>query len=181
MLIVEGMDNAGKTTLAKKLQEKFDLKEIVKSPGPVSYRKLFIFADKWLSLMEKLVLKTEKINKYPFLHDRFPAFSDQVYGPVLRGINPFNELDEGKWLMGRLMNVRPAVIYCRPVTETIIKFDEDQEQMEGVKDHALVLLGRWDELMLHWERRTGSPLIRYDYERHSDEELFEMLERKGWV
>ncbi len=181
MLIVEGFDNTGKSTLAEALKAKYGFSEIVKSPGAVPYRKLFLFADKYISGMEKIRLSEKPITTYPVLHDRFPVFSDQVYGSILRGINPFIELNEGEWLTTRLGRVSPTVIYCRPPTNVIIKFEDEREQMEGVEDNALVLLGKYDEMMMHWGRRTGNPIIAYNYTiKSSFEALEEQLAKRGW-
>lgn len=180
MLIVEGMDNTGKTTLVETLKEKLGFKEVVKSLGAVSYRKLFIFADKYITGMEKIRLAKKPVTVYPIIHDRFPVFSDQVYGSILRNTNPFVELNEGDWLVRRLWMLAPTIIYCRPTTERIIKFD-DREQMEGVKDNALVLLGRYDEVMLYWERKTGVPVFRYSYETDTVDHLLEKLSTRGWT
>jgi hypothetical protein len=178
MIIVEGFDNCGKSTLIKTLEEEFKPEEIVKSPGPVSYRELFVFADKYISALEKLRLKNSPLENYPIIHDRFPVFSDQVYGPVLRGINPFAELNEGQWLVARLMRNAPVLIYCRPSTEKITKFEDGREQMEGVINNALILLGKYDDLMLQWERRGGRHIIRYNYEQDSVEELIEVIKKR---
>lgn len=186
MFIIEGFDNCGKTTLIEQLVDAVTAKiEVVKSPGPISYRELFTFADRHLSTMERLRLSEDKglkdvHLKYSTIHDRFPIFSDQVYGPVLRNLNPFQDLEEGRWLIGRLMWVSPIVVYCRPQTQTILEFKDGRTQMEGVEKHALSLLSKYDDLMLYWERRTGRPLIRYDYTVDSFDTVLEKVRAQGW-
>lgn len=179
MIIVEGMDNTGKTTLVEKLAEYFGL-EIVKSPGPQRYRELFDNADLYIHTAEKLKEKDE-LKEYPFIHDRFPIFSDIVYS-ILRSINPFEELEEGKWLRERLYKVKPAIIYCRPDTETILSFKDGREQMEGVKPKGKELLSRYDHIIFQWNKQMGASnrTMPYSFEEHSPKEVIQFLEEMGY-
>jgi len=171
------MDNSGKTTLIKELSEAFNRK-IVKSPGPKRYREMFDFVDMYLTQME--TLRSEEITtEYPFIHDRFPVFSDQVYS-LLRAINPFNDLDEGKWLQERLYKVKPILVYCRPTTDVILNFKDGREQMEGVQKNAKELLQRYDHIMFQWNKRMGSCIYQYSYEEHSANWMVDNLIERGY-
>jgi len=179
MIIVEGMDNTGKTTLVKSISEEFNL-EIVKSMGPERYRKMFDFVDQYLTAAENL--KEEgALRDYPFIHDRFPIFSDMIYS-LLRTINPFEELEEGRWLYKRLIDIRPVLIHCRPRTDTIISFKDGREQMGGVKPHAKELLARYDNLIFKWTKQmgAGNHTFRYSYEEHSEKQIFDFLREMGY-
>jgi len=171
------MDNTGKTTLVNHLSEKFGL-EIVKSPGPQRYREMFEFVDMYITKME--VFKEKGLpEEYPFIHDRFPIFSDRAYS-MLRSINPFEELDEGKWLYERLYRVGPTLVYCRPSTDTILKFKDGREQMKGVVDNAKELLQRYDHLIFQWEKRMGSSLYKYSYEERPSGWISDLLQGRGY-
>lgn len=179
MIIVEGMDNTGKTTLVEKLKTEFEL-EPVRSPGPKPYRELFEFVDKYASAMEEVRSKQGTTKDYPFIHDRFPIFSDRVYGAVLRKINPFEELDEGRWLVERIRKVGAVVIYCRPQrTEKILSFEDGRKQMDGVEENAKRLLEVYDNTIFQWSKKMA-PTYRYCYDNDRVEDVISWIKGRGW-
>lgn len=158
MIIVEGMDNSGKSTLAKHLAEKFRLKYL---HSPSEYRndpKLMIdWALKQL-LDQKLAV-----------YDRFSPISDRVYGPVLRGGTPYNDTAAGKSVVNLLRTVPHLIIYCRPERERILNFGS-REQMDGVTSQATRLLEEYDALMSEMQLE-GYDIITYNYEKPEDYEF----------
>lgn len=153
MVIVEGMDNSGKSTLANYLGEKFDLK-IIKRSGPPASSESFL-----LETLSFLVLNPEAI------FDRHPIISEGVYAPVLRGINVF-ETEGTTWefWMDRLQQCNPLIIYCRPPDEKILCFHPDLPQMDGVEQNARRLIDRYDKLMDRIEKR-GFLIIRHNFDQ----------------
>lgn len=150
MIIVEGMDNSGKTQLSAHLAEKFDLK-IIKRSGPPKDRASFV-----IDTIESLVLNPEVI------FDRHPIISEGVYGPLLRGVNVFeSEATTWEFYIDRLVVNNPLLIYCRPPDEKILSFGS-RSQMGGVIDNARRLITGYDKMMKKVEER-GLPIIRYDF------------------
>lgn len=135
VIICEGCDNTGKTTLVQRLQL-FTGARVVHSPGPQPEKEL-----KSWTKAELLLANVEDI-----IYDRFPLISEEVYGPILRGKSLFGE-EWGEW-WGALMLVRPVIIYCRPPREVVCGPTlMERDQMEGVVSHCNQLLDAYDKLM----------------------------------
>jgi len=147
MIIVEGMDNSGKSKLAEHLAEKFKL-PLIKSPK--NRQRLLENA------LTTLMLNPEAVM------DRFSVISEMVYGPILRRKTVFDDHVLGQWIffMNKLVRCKPLIFYCRPPEEKIFDFG-DREQMEGVKEHGKELLGAYDALMNSWAGRLL--IIKYDF------------------
>lgn len=173
MIIVEGMDNSGKSTLIANIADRFELRVIKRSGPPsaavtvaVSHREAeqaFI-----LETLSFLVLNPQMI------YDRFPIISEGIYGPVLRNKNVFEREGTGweNWL-DRLVQCNPLIIYCRPPEEKILCFSPNREQMQGVTDSARLLIHKYDQLMDKLEKR-GALLVRHDFTRLVDRVPIEM-------
>ena len=155
MIIVEGMDNSGKTTLAKHLAQKFGL-EYLHSPS--EYRN-----DP--KLMIDWALKQMTSQKWA-VYDRFSPISDRVYGPVLRGGTPYNDTMAGKSAVKLLKTVPHLIIYCRPGRERILNFGS-REQMDGVIHQAVKLLEAYDDLMKEMQLE-GYNIVTYNYDNPED-------------
>lgn len=150
MIVVEGMDNTGKTTLVKKLAKEFDLK-IVKSPGPV---------DQGLENSLKWMRKTLENNDLQVIYDRYPLISERIYGPIIRK----NDVLAPYWikLVRKFLDREPILIYCRPPIDDILNFGE-REQMEGVVERAKELVELYDEYMKWFSKKMGTRLVVYNY------------------
>jgi tRNA uridine 5-carbamoylmethylation protein Kti12 len=129
MIIVEGMDNTGKSTLVQHLAEKFKLCKVATYHKPQSLVMIHDY-DFWLSLCPQ-----------PLILDRHPAISDLIYGNVLRGISYITERESRAWSKDHL------IIYCRPAADIILKSFEDRPQLGGVKENLLKLLLFYDTYM----------------------------------
>lgn len=108
MIILEGPDGGGKTTLLGKLQARFDLPQrprFADSSGP--YPDLYnrIYDD-----LHEISLPRTKCQVY----DRHSLISDYVYGPTLRG----TVLPEFTWpsaaTMRNALASRSLVVWCMP-------------------------------------------------------------------
>jgi len=150
MIIVEGFDNTGKTTLAEHLSDAFGL--------PILTRRT-TGADGIPFIMETLsILILEPLA----ILERHPVTAEWVYGPILRDKNALNE-DPILWdyWVRKLLRSNPLVIYCRPPDDLVFNFGT-RKQMDGVIDKSKSILDRYD--LLFWELdNRGFSLIRYDY------------------
>lgn len=151
MIIVEGPDNTGKTTLIKELSQYFPELQVVKSPGHVV-------------LGEALAWVAGAIrNEDPrFIYDRYFPISERVYGPVLRDGDIFGQYTFD--LLRLTLRREPLIVYCRPSDE-VAQMWGDRQQLNGVKQHAAELCRRYDWLMtiLGEMYCQKGLLLRYDY------------------
>ena len=146
MIIVEGMDNSGKTKLAEYLAEKFELPHI-KSPKDRTH----IIGH----TLQLLVLNPEAVM------DRFPVISERIYGRFLRNKIAFDgEVATWQFYFEKLVRCRPLIFYCRPPEEKIFDFGS-REQMEGVFEYRKELLACYDILMAEWDTRLV--IMRYNF------------------
>lgn len=123
MIIVEGPDGAGKTTLISKLRV---LTKLEVSPRVVS---------KDAESMVDLKRWTEENVRAGFqnlIFDRHRLISEPIYGPVLRKIPEpgFNDLE---WFLDQITSfylTRPVIIYCLPpfsvVWGNVMKDDDNK-------------------------------------------------------
>ena len=162
MIIVEGMDNSGKSTFIANIANRFGLR-VVKRSGPASAQVTVAISQREaeqsfiLETLSFLVLNPQVI------FDRFPIISEGIYGPLLRKSNVFQR--EGTswddWL-NRMLDCKPLIIYCRPPEEKILCFSPNREQMQGVTDNAHLLIHQYDQLMDKLEKK-GAMLIKHDF------------------
>jgi hypothetical protein len=149
MIVVEGPDGAGKSTLISKLREKHP--EMMLAPractslaGPLSGQDLV----QWL----------RDYGVMPgYIYDRHPCISGPVYDAVYA--DPV-EGWVGAWVQCHLHELieNAKVIYCRPPRREIIKSINESAQMDGVDRKIHQIIDTYDAIM-------GSmiPHERYDW------------------
>lgn len=139
MIIVEGPDGGGKTSLISELQKILGFEVMPRpctSDNAVDPETLRDWVDKDLSL---------PVHHHGF-YDRHPLVSEPIYGPIIRGrmAEGFNEV---KWLKSRLRMLRarnPLYIFCLPPLEVVLKnitkgHDHSTKHLRGVHTHARAL------------------------------------------
>jgi thymidylate kinase len=172
VIIVEGMDNSGKTTLVNYLAETFNL-PVIHSPGPKADLNYFMVE----AMMTEL--KNEQV-----IYDRFPAFSERVYGPILRGRDHIQE----RYLV-LLAALKPYIIHCDPGLHTVLSTIKDREQMEGVEDQAERLYHRYEKIMFpegnklfsfHVTRYNWHHEMSYSYIKHNVAHYLQTRKDNPW-
>ena len=153
MIIIEGMDNSGKTTLAKTLASHYNW-PLEHSPGYCS--KMVDWAK------STLLIQGHRI------YDRHPCISEQVYGPILRDKDEFKTPEGGK-VMKLFIKKSPLIIFCKPPDSVIV--DDMGDQMKGVKYNSFNLIMAYNRLMAYL-KYWGLLVYDYDYTEHSE---------NGWV
>lgn len=165
-IIVEGMDNTGKTTLIQTIIREYarGYSSAKVSLGPNCSR------DEQVSWLQMVLSQVDSCGNDLLVFDRFLPICDTVYGNILRGGSIWSledpELDKIKnWY-------NPLIIYCRPNIEKIIGFEDGREQMEGVEENAKKLVEAYDSAMVVLADK-GFDILKYDYESYLDKKLVE--------
>jgi hypothetical protein len=127
MIVVEGPDGAGKTTLIAALSKEFQL--------PIAPR----VVAKDTTAMVDLVKWVEENNAKPWerlLYDRHRLISETIYGPILNRSAP--GFDDIYWLgpqINRFYQKRPCIIYCLPPKEEVYKNIHQDDTNKEVSPH----------------------------------------------
>lgn len=165
LIVVEGMDNSGKTTLIKTLMKETGLKGV--------FRKNRAYDLKGGMSMIKRSFFSSELK----IHDRHIIISEMVYGPILRGKSLFG--DQSWDLLSYLLKTYPIIIYCRPPTRKILDFGT-REQMEGVITQANHLISRYDWVFDIVRKSFTLPeynFFEYDYtDKDADKKLKKIID-----
>lgn len=176
IIIVEGMDGTGKTTLVQQLANRLEVKprKFVGSlgPGDDDYGWDLINRTKLeIAELETAFAKGRSVKR---LYDRFPLISEAIYGSVLRGRNCFGGLYYP--LRSRLLALKTVIIYCRPNREVIQNNVRQAPQMDGVLEHFRKLLDSYDKLFVELtESPVNSYITVFDYTRDEVGELIDEI------
>lgn len=133
IIITEGPDSSGKTTLIQALSEELKLARVgtYDRTQPQHYQH-------WVEACPHNIIT-----------DRWPAISDLVYGPIL---------GRGTWSSMKQADTPHFLIYCRPQDSEIMNTIHNKPQLEGVIDNAKSILRAYDDLMAQL-----NPSFIYDY------------------
>lgn len=130
MIIIEGPDNSGKTTLGAKLQRDLEIPLLHSIRPPKSSDEQQVLQHSYAQLTPKRVIL-----------DRVYAISEPIYGPICRGKSDLGKLGENALM--DLMSRDYLVIYCRPLDKVILKND-GRDQMEGVLENHEAIIRAYD-------------------------------------
>lgn len=152
MIIVEGPDGAGKSTLVGQLAEEFNLPVHERAShgrdGPVS--NLFEWAQNDVVSMPYQPLS---------IYDRHPLISEYVYGPICRATLPPGFATPNAQLLLRMMAPRVLVVMCKAPQERLRASVSDDRDMPGVTEHIERIASAYDGLRVFWPGQC----ISYDY------------------
>lgn len=161
MIIVEGMDNTGKTTLIQRLIRESGRGKLAAmvSLGPNQPTlKQFHWIDKQI--------KDSCLGNQLMVYDRFLPICDAVYGPILRKGSLWS--NNHLILLELLEKANPLIIYARPHKDSVITgFSDGREQMDGVIENAQFLLKAYDNIMVDLDKK-GFNIITYNYLKNED-------------
>lgn len=140
MIIVEGMDNTGKTTLIEQLSKALRIPTARTGTYPREIRDISHWSN-WAAACP-----------WPLILDRHPAISDLVYGPIIRkGTCSTPE-------MAQAARRNNFLIYCCPPISEVISTFHVREQMKGTHENLRALYQEYDSLMAEL-----SPDFYYNY------------------
>lgn len=156
MLIVEGPDNSGKSTLVRRLAEEAKLLLIANKRKPKTKSQIFEFMNLAIPLS----------HRFPTIFDRWSPISEAVYGPIIRGHSILSFHDEEVARAAPILSgLSPMIIYCRPDDDTIKESLGDRGQMPGVEENIDDLILSYDQVINHWAHapNVSYPTVRYNY------------------
>jgi len=164
MLIVEGCDNAGKTTLVAQLSADLRLLTLNNRQRPLTLQ----------DSKDYLHLTAPLASRFKTIFDRWQPISEPIYGPICRGVHLFSPQDIAyQHYYLQECKLKPVIIYCRPSDGKILNFG-DREQMEGVIENAKKIIDGYDRMMA-WIEDQWFPVVRYDYEHDTYDSLKEKV------
>lgn len=175
IVIVEGMDGTGKTTLVQQLAHRLGVqpRKYVGSLGPSDDYRLALVS-RTRSEITELEITFVKGGSVKRLYDRFPLISEAVYGPILRGHNCFGGLYYP--LRSRLLALKTVIVYCRPNRDVIQVNVQQAPQMSGVPEHFGELLDAYDKLFVELtDSPVNSYITVYDYTRDDVQDLISRI------
>ena len=155
LIILEGADGSGKTSLANRIRK--DVDEYIlflRSNGPPHHVGQLADVIGWLGEIPR---------KIPVVQDRNPVISEYVYGPIIRG-----KCMHGLTLEQIIRYLRQAmVVYCRPSYSALAAGMRQDVQMEGVALNHQEIVRAYDKLMGELEE-LGVDIRRYDFTGPAD-------------
>lgn len=151
MIIVEGCDNSGKSTLVQKLAQDLKLLMLNNRKRPESFEESYIYT----------LTMCQLASSFSMIFDRWQPISEPIYGPICRNTHIYNE-EQLSRLHAITQVTQPLIIYCRPDTQTILNFGE-RDQMAGVVQHGKELIQAYDDYLTNLSKFFH--VVQYDYER----------------
>jgi hypothetical protein len=156
VIIVEGPDGAGKTTLINKIREVYPDLEL--APRVVSKD-----AESMVNLQGWVNQNLTDGFQYR-LFDRHRLISEFIYGPMLRQqASPgFTDMGWVYWSLRRFYEINPVIIYCLPPLDTV-KFNVGQDiENQVVWDHIEGMYTAYVHRM-SLDILANRTVFRYDY------------------
>lgn len=158
MIIVEGMDNTGKTTLVEELQQLYP---------KLTYRPSIGNKHDLNQIKEQAY--EEAYTPMPLvLADRSRIISEFIYNPILNARPIAYPWGQYMDLVKSFVRGHHLVIFChRPLHELMKTFDS-REQLAGVKENAAKIFKAYEEVegmfrFLFRVSNSGSEVHDYDY------------------
>jgi len=172
IIVLEGFDNAGKSTLAKQLKEHYDGEIIIPGGKPENF----------IAAVSQCISQSVIINSFCdksgiYIFDRLTCISEAVYGVF------DNEKLVEIFLEYLSENIKKCkIIHCRPDDETLLDFSkhtvESHDTAEGIefaKLHAMQLIAAYDAL---FQTLKGDNITKYDYKNDKFEDLISWIDNQ---
>lgn len=156
MIIIEGPDNSGKTTLAQEICESMDSLYIKTYQTKWTHQELRAFQE------DLLDMDYRRSDDRQWVFDRYPVVSHYIYSRVIRNDHSYG-WDDLRELLLPWKDAGVEYIYCRPDL-SIIEDYGDRPQMAGVKENTRELVDLYD-IMFEAIREMGITTIHHDWSK----------------
>lgn len=162
IIVVEGTDNAGKTTLALSIAKQMKAIYVKSENIPPK--------DEYLPQYAHLLNKGEDYGNGIVITDRHHAVSEPIYGPIVRGASSVTLR-----LAEDYLAAIDVFVFCRPPNEAITRTMNERKQMPGVDRNIHQIIDRYDKFFLREDIRGRT--FRYDWTKDSEQLLMAEIKR----
>lgn len=158
MVIVEGPDGSGKSTLCDRIWKEFGLVKATRLAssldGPVE--------DLHQGVIDRLV---EQMKMDPMVYDRFAPISEPIYGSVVRqDIREGFAMPAAAHIWREMMKLDPFFIFCLPPYTAVVSNLREIDQMDGVIEHIYPMYHMYASLAYMLQGLIGPKKVRiYNY------------------
>ena len=170
IIILEGADNSGKSTLAKRLASDLNL-EVCHPGGPPKN-----IAEALARCVEQDAI-FDLCTEVNFIYDRVTCISDMIYRGKQQYHNVFVKFMEKIRLKPNVL-----VVYCRPSNERLTNFDdhvmqdhEDEAVVQHAKDNVGRIIAEYDSLLYSMQLDKHFYFFVYNFETDEDSESYKEL------
>lgn len=162
MIVIEGPDGSGKTSLLHNLLDEFpEIEEHARASASVGGPLPDI--QDWA----KNDLLTQLVQPLSF-YDRHPIFSEPVYGKIIRNyVHPWFNTEEASGL-GQMLIERSLIVICLPPIENVLKNVGVNDQMSGVVDHIVDIYHVYRSMLVGLAEVFPMNIFHYDYTVDTD-------------
>lgn len=155
MIIVEGPDGSGKSSLIRRLAEDFGLRVHEKASdsvtGPKGDMSVWAYRD----------VTTQRDHQLVEIYDRHPLISQYIYGPIAREYLEPNMQSPTMHLSIRMLAKQCLMIFCLPPLKLVRENVMREAQMAGVEDNIARIYHMYCSLRMFWP--NPSNLMMYNY------------------
>lgn len=156
MIVVEGPDGSGKTTMVERLKSEFALEQIPRAANSdAEYTQPL---DEWVDMVQMRA-------REGIILDRHQLISHLMYGPTMRRVL-YGNFQNVFWLNHRLelfWESKPIVVLCLPPLDEVkanLEVDEHKVAQADIEVfywnyHAFLANHLHDDYLLHWDYTQG--------------------------
>ena len=170
IIILEGADNSGKSTLAKRLASDLNL-EVCHPGGPPKN-----IAEALARCVEQDAI-FDLSTQVNLIYDRVTCISDMIY----RGKKQYHNVFV-KFLERIREKTNVMIVYCRPSNERLTNFDdhvmqdhEDEAVVQHAKDNVGRIIAEYDSLLHSLRLDKHFFFFVYNFEEDTDAESYKEL------
>lgn len=155
MILLEGPDGSGKSTLVTELLQRFPQLTVhpkfVPSSGVGDRTEIY----------DKVCEDTAHFIERPIqIYDRHPMISEYVYGPVVRNHLPQEWQSPSARLMRGIIANHALVVWCLPGLETVKQNISQDRDMDGVVDNIAQIYNTYLTVKALWPGHC----VTYNYQ-----------------
>lgn len=153
MIVVEGPDGSGKSSLVRKICGEFSLpahERASEGAAGVVVQDLYEWAHR-----DVVTMPDQELSVY----DRHPLISEYIYGPICRSALPTGFTTPNARHLVRMMARIVLVVVCRPSNERLVASVSDDRDMPGVSTNIERIASAYDAMRIFWPGQV----ISYDY------------------